>query len=50
MELLEAHAVDTYITFINENRARLSQLPAPSVAKSYYKTGDLYLFDDFQGK
>ena len=50
MELLEAHAVDTYTTFLNENRKRLSQLPPPAVARSYYKTGDLYLFDDFQGK
>lgn len=48
MELLEAHAVDTYTTFVNENRQRLAQLPAPNVALSYYKTGDLYLFDDFQ--
>ena len=48
MELLEAHAVDTYTTFVNENRSRLAQLPAPNVARSYYKTGDLYLFDDFQ--
>ena len=48
MELLEAHAVDTYGTFCRENRSRLAQLPPPQVAESYYKTGDLYLFDDFQ--
>ena len=48
MELLEAHAVDTYGTFVRENRERLRELPPPSVARSYYKTGDLYLFDDFQ--
>ena len=48
MELLEAHAVDTYTTFIRENRPRLRQLPPPAVAKSYYQTGDLYLFDAFQ--
>jgi len=48
MELLEAHAVDTYSTFVAENRERLSELPAPSVATSYYSSGDLYLFDDFQ--
>ena len=47
MELLEAHAVDTYTTFVQENREVLRQLPPPSVASSYYKTGDLYLFDDF---
>lgn len=48
MELLEAHAVDTYGTFCRENRDRLVELPPPQVAESYYKTGDLYLFDDFQ--
>ena len=48
MELLECHAVDTYSTFIRENRKRLKELPAPSVARSYYSLGDLYLFDDFQ--
>jgi ubiquinol oxidase len=48
MELLESHAVDTYATFINENRERLKELPAPQVARSYYATGDLYMFDDFQ--
>lgn len=48
MELLEAHAVDTYVTFCKENRDRLEQLPPPTVARSYYKDGDLYLFDDFQ--
>ena len=48
MELLEAHAVDTYSTFVKENRQRLSELPAPAVAASYYLEGDLYYFDDFQ--
>mmetsp|Transcript_13052 Transcript_13052/g.42237 ORF Transcript_13052/g.42237 Transcript_13052/m.42237 type:complete len:413 (-) Transcript_13052:180-1418(-) len=48
MELLEAHAVDTYSTFVKENRERLSQLPPPAVARSYYAEGDLYYFDDFQ--
>jgi len=48
MELLEAHAVDTYGTFVRTNRKRLKELPAPKVAVSYYTTGDLYLFDDFQ--
>jgi len=47
MELLEAHAVDTYSTFVNENRERLKQLPPPAVASGYYRLGDLYLFDDF---
>ena len=48
MELLEAHAVDTYSTFVKENRDRLAQLPPPEVAESYYSSGDLYFFDDFQ--
>ncbi len=47
MELLEAHAVDTYTTFVKENRETLKRLPPPKVASSYYRTGDLYLFDDF---
>jgi hypothetical protein len=29
MELLEAHAVDTYGTFVRSNRERLAELPAP---------------------
>ena len=48
MELLEAHAVDTYLTFCRQNRDRLAELPPPLVAKRYYRDGDLYLFDDFQ--
>ena len=48
MELLEAHAVDTYSTFVAENRDRLAELPPPDVARSYYTEGDLYCFDDFQ--
>jgi len=47
MELLEAHAVDTYTTFVQENRETLRNLPPPAVAASYYRKGDLYLFDDF---
>mmetsp|Transcript_12656 Transcript_12656/g.30225 ORF Transcript_12656/g.30225 Transcript_12656/m.30225 type:complete len:164 (-) Transcript_12656:2114-2605(-) len=48
MELLESHAVDTYSTFLKENKEKLEKLPAPAVAKSYYTSNDLYLFDDFQ--
>lgn len=48
MELLEAHAVDTYSTFVAENRERLAALSAPTVASAYYKAEDLYMFDDFQ--
>jgi Alternative oxidase len=43
LELLESHAVDTYATFINENRSNLAALPAPQIAKSYYVSGDLYV-------
>jgi ubiquinol oxidase len=39
MELLEAHAVDTYATFARTNRERLSELPAPSGAYKMYHVG-----------
>lgn len=48
MALLEAHAVDTYLCFAQVNRERLQSLPPPAVARSYYSSGDLYLFDAFQ--
>lgn len=48
MELLEAHAVDTYTTFAKENAQRLKALPPPEVGRSYYAGADLYFFDDFQ--
>jgi len=48
MELLEAHAGDTYGTFLIENKVRLQALPPPSIAKTYYTSDDLYFFDDFQ--
>eukprot|EP01031_Cornospumella_fuschlensis_P044620 gene44620-54565_t len=47
MELLEAHAVDTYGTFVRENEALLKQLPPPDIAVSYYTGEDLYQFDEF---
>ncbi len=46
-ELIEAHAVDTYGQFVDENEERLKSLPAPRIAKRYY-TQDLYLYDEFQ--
>lgn len=46
-ELIEAHAVDTYAQFCDENRERLQRLPAPAVAVRYFTT-DLYLYDEFQ--
>jgi hypothetical protein len=33
---------------VQENGERLKELPPPQVAKSYYTSADLYLFDDFQ--
>ena len=47
-ELIEAHAVDTYAQFADENEDLLRALPAPRVAKLYYESTDLYLFDAFQ--
>lgn len=46
-ELIEAHAVDTYGTFVDENEELLKSLPAPAIARSYY-TQDHYLYDEFQ--
>lgn len=48
MELLEAHAVDTYGTFVKENEKILKSLPPPPVARAYYTGADLYQFDEFQ--
>lgn len=47
-ELIEAHAVDTYAQFAEQNKAALRLLPAPRIAKAYYESNDLYLFDEFQ--
>ena len=47
-ELIEAHAVDTYAQFADENKALLRSMPAPRVAKAYWTSDDLYLFDAFQ--
>ena len=41
-ELIEAHAVDTYGQFVDENEEKLKALPAPLIARRYY-TQDLYL-------
>lgn len=46
-ELIEAHAVDTYGQFCDENEALLKSLPPPAIATSYY-TQDLYLYDEMQ--
>jgi ubiquinol oxidase len=44
-ELIEAHAVDTYGQFVDENAERLRALPAPRIAQRYY-TQDLYMYDE----
>jgi len=47
-ELIEAHAVDTYAQFLDENEELLKSLPPPRVARVYYQNEDLYMFDEFQ--
>ena len=47
-ELIEAHAVDTYAQFCDQNKTMLRSMPAPRVAKAYWTSDDLYLFDAFQ--
>jgi len=46
--LIEAHAIDTYEQFLEENSDILKTLPPPPIAVNYYQKGDLYLFDAFQ--
>eukprot|EP01025_Chloroclados_australasicus_P057175 TRINITY_DN7117_c0_g1_i13.p2 TRINITY_DN7117_c0_g1~~TRINITY_DN7117_c0_g1_i13.p2 ORF type:complete len:450 (+),score=69.27 TRINITY_DN7117_c0_g1_i13:187-1536(+) len=47
-ELIEAHAVDTYGQFVDENQELLRSIPPPMVAAKYYRSQDLYMFDEFQ--
>lgn len=47
-ENVEEHAFLTYDKFLKENEERLKKIPAPVVAKEYYRDGDLYMFDEFQ--
>lgn len=46
-EQVERHAFATYDRFLKEEGEQLKALPPPSVAKEYYQTGDLYMFDEF---
>jgi len=46
-ELIEAHAVDTYDQFVEQNEELLKTIPAPRVAREYYEGEDMYLFDKF---
>lgn len=48
MQMVEEHAYKTYDTFLHENEATLKATPAPNVAVSYYRDGDLYRFDEVQ--
>jgi len=45
---VEQHAYDTYDGYLKDHEEELRNLPAPKVAKEYYETGDLGLFDAFQ--
>ena len=47
-ELLERHAVDTYETFIKQNKNRLKLLIAPDIAKKIYKNKVNTLYDTFR--
>ena len=42
------HAYSTYDSFLNDHGEELSKLPPPDVATSYYRDGDLYMFDEMQ--
>lgn len=47
-ELIEMHAVDTYSEFAEANKELLQSMDAPPIAKAYYESPDLYIFDEFQ--
>lgn len=38
------------LRFAEENAEMLKQLPAPRIAKAYYNSPNLYLFDEFQAR
>ena len=44
-QAVEEHAFETYDEFVKENGEMLAALPAPEVAKRYYRDGDMYMFD-----
>lgn len=46
-ELLELHAVDTYMEFLEANKELLRELPVPDVALEYCKNY-MYYFQEFQ--
>jgi ubiquinol oxidase len=47
MQLIEDHAYKTYSAYVKCNAAWLKTQPAPAIAKQYYESEDLYLFDSF---
>jgi ubiquinol oxidase len=47
-ELIEAHAVDSYMELLDANEELLKSMPAPYVIARYYRAADLSAFDDFQ--
>ncbi|MEO1590691.1 MAG: alternative oxidase [Cyanobacteria bacterium J06632_22] len=48
MEKVEEHAYASYDKFLQANDVALKAQPAPAIAISYYRDGDLYMFDEFQ--
>eukprot|EP00568_Trieres_chinensis_P014421 CAMPEP_0183322196 /NCGR_PEP_ID=MMETSP0160_2-20130417/70995_1 /TAXON_ID=2839 ORGANISM="Odontella Sinensis, Strain Grunow 1884" /NCGR_SAMPLE_ID=MMETSP0160_2 /ASSEMBLY_ACC=CAM_ASM_000250 /LENGTH=111 /DNA_ID=CAMNT_0025489299 /DNA_START=100 /DNA_END=435 /DNA_ORIENTATION=- len=47
-EAIEEHAFSTYDMFLKDHEDELKKQPAPSIAKEYYRDGDLYMFDEIQ--
>ena len=48
MEMVEEHAYASYDKFLKQEEVFLKAQPAPAIALSYYRDGDLYMFDEFQ--
>lgn len=47
MSLIEDHAYQTYSKYLQCNAEWLKTQPAPAIAKQYYESQDMYLFDSF---
>jgi len=47
MSLIEDHAYKTYSKYLKCNAEWLKTQPAPAIAKQYYQSEDMYLFDAF---
>lgn len=48
MQLVEEHAYHTYDELLKEHGDELKTQAPPQIAISYYRNGDLYMFDEFQ--